>query len=186
MNIPKACKIELACSKDASREAIAHPYLDQTEPDKPVIVATSGSVLAVIVPENAKGETAGHIPVDAIKRARKAAKGSVLLFADDKGVVADGATFARAPHKFPNWRAIMPKGDKHTLRLGLDVRKLWDLAQAMGTEGLELRLIPGDPSKNPVMVTPLTTGNHSNPGVPPANPDAYGLIMPIALEQKQP
>lgn len=183
MIIPKPCKIELACSKDVSRGAIASPYLDQTEPTKPVVVATSGTVLAVIVPQFANGETPGYIPVDAIKRARKANGNNLVLQSKPDGVEADGATFKRPDYTFPNWRQIMPDGSKHTLRLGIDVRRLWELAQAMGTEGLELRMIPDDPSNNPIMVKPLTTGTYNNPGVKPADPDAYGLIMPIRLAQ---
>jgi hypothetical protein len=77
--------------------------------------------------------------------------------------------------EFPKWRQVLPDPCRSLkVIIALDIVMLKNLADAMGTTGLVLEIADAD---QPVMVRPTETGDYGNLNRP-ANPDAYGVIMP--------
>lgn len=69
MKIHKLAQIEKACTTDATRAALLHPYIDTTKPETPVIVATNSRIMAVVPVTEA--DRSGYVPASALKAARK-------------------------------------------------------------------------------------------------------------------
>jgi len=191
MKIPAQCLIEKACSTDLNRPVLLHPYLDTTHSQGPVIVACNGAILAVVPVEEAKAAVGGPVPAEALRTARRvkgASHAGALLFTSDETVlVATKESFARfyrptypAGAKFPDWEAVVPPKDRHiTVKVGLNIKQLWDLCQAMGCEAATLEI---SGSTDPVVVRPLKVDNcvtEALKAAPPACPGAFGVISTV-------
>lgn len=185
MKIHKDIKIELAASKDSDRHAIGEPFLD-IKHAKGTVVATDGRILAMIPVEIETGDDPGYIPADTLKAARKLALRSEIAFftAGPQIKLPNGDAVSRIGNNkpgdgYPNWRAVIPDGSEHTQVIAIDAKRLWLLAQAMGTQCVKLR-IKDDVS--PLLVEPQAAGRHSD-AAKPVHMDARGVIMPVKLSE---
>ena len=115
--------------------------------EKGKLIATDGKRMAIVTAEAEEGDTSGFVSPEALKEYRRQAKKSaVSLLVNGKQIVGpfslDRPTQEQVGN-FPNWQAVLPtKNDKVTLKIGLNAKLLWELAQALGSEGvvtLELR-----------------------------------------------
>ena len=186
MKIHKSCRVELAASKDKSRVAIAEPYLDIKD-GKAVMVSTDGKILAIVPVAVDPVDTGGYVSAESLKEARRCTKRSDEALLEVNGVtkLPNGATIPREGASsgcaFPNWRMVVPeKPETPAIEIGLDVLRLWQLAQAMGTQCLRITVAAPD---KPMLVYPLGAGRYSDAALP-VNMDAMGVIMPVALEEK--
>jgi DNA polymerase III sliding clamp (beta) subunit (PCNA family) len=179
MKIHAKIKIEAACEDEkGTRDVLKNPYLEvHRDGERANLVATNGKILAVIPVEPEPGDTSGHVPVDALKTARKGAKGDVSIGCNGAVTLPGGVTMLRPDEgEYPEWRQVLPDQNRELkIRIGLNISLLKDLADAMGTEGLILEIADAD---QPVTVRPTGTGDYGNSNRP-ANPDAYGVIMPM-------
>ena len=174
MKLPKNCLVEKVASQDSTRPAIGAPYLDIDEKRTAHIIATNGAALVKIPVEIDGEDCAGYLPAVALKEARKLAKkfDSVDLVCNGSAKLLNGATYPRGEGQFPNWRQVMPKEEGKTV-LALDARLLYELAQALGTEGVVLTF---DADSH------ITVRATATKGVQPASFEARGVIMPIRIK----
>ena len=177
MKIHKDCKIEMATSKDASRHVITEPYLDMTK--SPVMVATNGAIMAVVPIETDIEDKTGFVTAEALKAERKAKLG---MLCNGELKVVNGPSFPRPElGQYPNGRVALPAKDREVkFKVGLNVKLLWELCQAIGCETAQLEFAD---NVEAVLVKPTSVGErHSmHPSKPAANPDSYGVIMPTRL-----
>ena len=174
MKILKDCKIELAASQDASRAAIGSAYLEIKD-GKGTLIATDGRILAYLPVETTPEDLPGYIDTPALQAARK----TRLLEIDCKAdtlAVATGPSFPRQTEfTFPNWRQVVPTEAQQpaAMTIGIDAKRLWLLAQAMGAQCVRLAIAAPD---KPVLVYP-----NNLDGKRCATDDARGVLMPIRL-----
>jgi hypothetical protein len=172
MKLPKNCLVEKVASQDATRAAITLPYLDIDAERTAHIISTNGAAMVKLPVEITPEDVAGYVPTAALKEGRKLAKraDSVDLVCNGSAKLLNGATYPRESREtFPNWRQVWPK-EEGKITLALDAALLYELAQAMGTEGVVLTFNPGEP----ILVRATATK-----GVHPASREARGVIMPI-------
>ena len=159
-------KIELICSTDTTRENLCSPYLDLSDPLKPYLVATDGHrlvALALAAGELNDGlhnkdepqqwtDISGHIPLEALKAARKLKSWIDASRADVVRVIG-GATYPRpsADLRFPDWRQVCPSPDRPEIHYGIRAKYLKDVADALGATELPLYFSAED-SADPVRV----------------------------------
>ena len=110
-------QVELCAAKGDIRYYLNHPFLDLSDEKRPMLVATNGHVLAAAPVAIHGNVSQGPIPLEAIKRARAAAKKRKtpevqLVFIGDMCGTPD-ALFKRPPFDFtyPDWRKIIPKSN---------------------------------------------------------------------------
>ena len=179
MKINKNCKIELACSTDKQRAAICNPYLEIDDKGARMI-ATNGQILAIVPVDPQEGDKAGLVPVDAIKDARKAKPASLpeaTLACNGNVKLLDGRQYPRPDFAFPNYRAVLPAENRPAkFTVGIDAKLLWELAQAMGTQGVTLEF---ENELSAIKVRPSAAGQHGS--IKPADYEARGVIMPIRI-----
>jgi len=105
----------------------------------------------------------------------------VILEANGVVTMLNGATMPREGlarnEKFPNWRQVMPSADGYNFTVALDAKLLWELAQAMGTQGVLLNLQTADANK-PILVGPHKCGTFGD-AVGFACEGAKGVLMPV-------
>lgn len=174
MKLPKDCLLEKICSKDATRTTLAAPYLDIDADRFANVISTNGAAMAKVPVAIDPLDVAGYVPVAALKEARKLAKrdNEATLALNGTAQTSNGATFPRESNAtFPNWRQVWPKAEGKT-EVAFDARLLYDLAQAMGTEGVILTFDAGAP----IAVRPTSTK-----GCTPASLGARGVIMPVRI-----
>lgn len=164
----KRHRIEKVCA-DEKRPTIAQPWLDV---DNNVLVATDSYALAVVPVDIALTDTAGPIPLLALEAARK--KSGKDYIAD---IVCDGTVDvpdARAKYDrpaidqddgpgFPDWQTIITRAGAPRVTIGINARILLNLAQALGSEQIELSVYEQD----------------ERISVKPIGRDGNGIIMPI-------
>jgi len=166
-------RIELACSKDRNRLAISEPYFDGKR-----ILATTGTILAVIPVEYAEGETPdteGYIPIKAIehsKKTKKTLKGNINLTDGEVKITSDETKYKRHDlGKYPSIDNIIPAESKDDVTIKFNPQLLLNLALAIGSEGcVSLTFNPKSELK-PIKVTPKSSEMK--------NPGAFGIIMPM-------
>lgn len=188
MKIHKNIKIELACSKDATRRAISEPYLSIAGSEAN-LVATDGKIMAMIPVELSERDAEGFVSGACLAVARKALPrgGEVAeITVNGQAVTSTGISMPRAGNagdsQFPNWRQVVPSDDATPLvTIGVDAKLLWQLAQAMGCQSVAIAI--KDPC-SPFVVTPTPVGRHSD-AAQPVCMGARGLIMPVALPEKE-
>lgn len=180
MRLHKKVLIQKAC-QGGDREAACYPNLVMKP--TPCVVATNGTICAVVPCETEKGDKAGLIPVDALVAAQKAAsrdeKDTAHLVVGKRVEVPAADQSHGHPDvtpNFPNWKPAVPgRARKNQQRLVVDVGQLGKLAKALGAEWLELLFVPVEDGQRqkPVRVNPI--GICVDPG-------AYGSIMPISAD----
>jgi hypothetical protein len=188
MKTHKSCRIELAASKDKARVAIAEPYLDIKD-GKAVLVATDGKILAIVPVSTDTADTAGYVGANVLKEARRCSRRTddVFLEVNSAARLPNGATLPRAGasenQNYPNWRAVVPeKYETPAIEVGIDAWRLWQLAQAMGTQCVRISVQSND---KPMLVYPLSGGRYSDAAAP-VNMEASGVIMPVTLGKDTP
>ena len=81
---------------------------------------------------------------------------------------------------FPNWKQVLPgevSDSAYTVEIAFDAKLLWELAQAMGTQGVRLVARAGNDGAIKVFPIKSSVGN-----VTCANIDAKGLLMPVRVK----
>jgi hypothetical protein len=140
-----------------------------------VAVATNGRIMAKVPVGLDDDEPGGLIPANVWKEIVKSSTtiaciddGEVKLV-NKTGVVSYGLD---TESQFPNWRPVIEKDSagKAKARFGLNAKLLYQLAQALGTEELEVELVANG---NTLRVKPL----HHRDGV-------EGLITTMRLKDK--
>ena len=172
MKIDKKCKIELACSDNATRLPLMNPYLDGSQ-----LIATDGRKMAVLNIEREGTDKNGYIPGELIKQNRATVrKGNSGSIEAKNGSATTNTktglvTQERNPdhNRFPNYNQVLPDNCIPVARITLDPRKLWELAQALGAteKGDSIDLViqeKGSESFQPVIMV----SDHG-----------FGLLMPI-------
>ena len=172
-------KIELACAKKDARKYLEVPYIDASDPENPVMVASTGTILAVAPVTLDDDDVGGYLPHDAIKAARKTIMAPVVKANGTVSVPVTGASYPRpfpdepqAP-RYPDYRRVMPDAGSHTVTLGIDAELLMTLAKAISANG----------KFKPYMVAlkfaPNADGIVDGPiSVSAKGSDAVGVIMP--------
>lgn len=175
MKIHKDCKIEKAASKDVSRLVITEPYLDV---ENKAMVATNGAIIAVVPVVLSESDKSGHITDENLQAIRKTRNYSAECSED--WIETDNSKMVRSNlGNFPQWKNVIPPLDRETkFSVGLNVKLLWELCQAIGCETARLEF---KDNLEGVLVFPTTIRSTSHPSKPAAHPDAYGVIMPTRL-----
>ena len=189
MKIPKACKIELACSTDVTRKALWHPYYDALAGR---LLATDGRIMAVIPVQSTedKPDDSGAITLDALTAGRKlVCKGMpVEIHANGALTLANGASFPRPVDEgFPVAgsnsviKSSAPSEGDRVIRLTLDFERLKRLVGALGTPGIVLEIVipPADAVDANCIASAVFVRPSSVSGDHPAEPGAFGIIMPM-------
>lgn len=176
-------KIENAITVDESRPVLSDVWFDA---GKGRLVAADGFILAVVPVETEDSDMGGHIPLEAVKEARRN-KGRAYLEAGEDYVTVpfnDDNRWTRPPWPFPDYDQIVPVPDEEHVRITLDARRLMQLAEALCEEehrakrkgavnhdawGITLTFKPDGVS--PVLVHPLHEPNKPR--------GRYGVIMPM-------
>lgn len=161
-------RIEKVCA-DEKRPTIAQPWLDV---DNNVLVATDSYALAVVPVDISLTDTAGPIPILALEAARKKSKDHIADIACDGTVdVPDARAKYDRPsvdgddgHGFPDWQTIVARDGTPRVTIGVNARILLNLAQALGTEQVELAVYE----------------QNERISVRPIGRDGQGIIMPIS------
>jgi DNA polymerase III sliding clamp (beta) subunit (PCNA family) len=186
MQISKFNKIDKCVSKDETRYVLKNPYLicDRDamplppEKDKAQLVATDGKKMVILHVDsthldkscNKVENTSGMIPVDAIKTAQRDKVATGVLGANGNVTLPSGQTFTRDEYTFPNVKVVFNASrDETKVRIGLNAKFLYDMAQALGSDELVLEIT--DPSQ----------GIHVAPNNPKGN-DGRGILMPVRCQ----
>jgi hypothetical protein len=144
-------KLEAVCSKDKTRPALTEPYLrvDPKDKGRGVVAATNSYALVALPVEFDDDEqpTDGFLPLTALKAKTQVGP---RVRGDEVLIVDDGTVHKRPDYgQFPNWEQLMPDHeDLSDFKIGFSAKLLWELAQAMGTDGvvLEFNTAPGTPA----------------------------------------
>lgn len=181
MKLHKNIRIESIASSDRSRCAIGEPYLDITD-GKGTLVSTNGNAMAIVPVALAPEDVAGYVSADALRAARKQSKRTdeaSLALGGSVATLADGSTMPRAGVAtgctFPSWRQVVPR-ETPAVTVALNAKLLWELAQAMGTQGVKLCIASPD---QPVVVLPAAAGCRGE--IHCACDETRGVIMPIRV-----
>lgn len=184
MKFEASYEIERIISKDLTRPSVICANLEvdrkpghEASEKKGRLAAMNGHALAVI-PVEVDGDTAGAVPAEAIKLARKAAGKhgqAILACGKEVSLAIPGGTqtFRRDTTPFPNFAQLIPvrnRGDKDTFTVAFDAKLLLELAKAIGTEKVILAFSTRDADHDPILVRPLAP-----------NAEAFGVLMPCGL-----
>lgn len=165
MKLPKSCKIELVTHKDPARAAIGEPYLQG-----PNLIATNGNAIVVIPVERSPEDTDGYVTRQALQAARRvgASRSDAEIRANGALTLLDGTQFVRPTEfKFVDYKQAIPQdaATSHPLTIALNVKKLWEMAQAMGCEHVRIRI---KDNVTPFVIEPL--------GIPSSPKGALGVL----------
>ena len=161
-----------AAGNNDVRYYLNQPYLDT---DESVMVATTGTVLAVCPVELDEGDTSGPVTTESIKAAIKASPGSRIdktanIKANGSLVLDNGATYPRPEDvNYPDYKRIIPDKDKAEMVISLDAKLLKDLADAINTPGSSVVTLH---------IQDNTTAYYVDSD---AKSDCYGVIMPCRV-----
>lgn len=178
MKVPNT-KFEKCADPKGGRPNLREPWLDV---DKERLVATNGHVMVVIPVEVDENDVTGHVPMDAVKAARKVTKHDPELYMEAKHANAYGGRYPRGDlGKYPDVDQIiepLPKGEGEA-DIVLDAKMLYDLAQALmtckTTESARVRLYFKRDEKGDVDKTSAIRVEPMGPNVAAG---AFGVIMP--------
>jgi DNA polymerase III sliding clamp (beta) subunit (PCNA family) len=182
MKIHKKIAIEKAVSKDKTRSAICEPYLDVSDKNNPVMVATNGWIMSVVPVEVQDDDESGYVSKEALAAARKSAvmDECEIRLNGKAEIPSSGMVMGReglaGESRYPNWRQVMPdydEKDKGFTVIALNAKMLLDLALSMGHEWVKLVI---KDSNSPIGVSPSPTDRSYVPT------NAKGVIMPIYLK----
>ena len=149
MRIPATARIEDCTSTDTTREQIAHPHLDLSDPKEPRLWATNGHVLVGIKPEVEDGDAAGYVPRESIKLARLRDKSrhtrgtpTQIALKKDSAEFAVGGARAQMPRQngltFPDVRQVLKSyvvGENGAVRVTFNPELLAAVVRAVGKIG---------------------------------------------------
>jgi hypothetical protein len=167
MKIDTKYKLEKAVSTDTTRPTLQNIHVTRRH-----AFVTNGHILAIVPVSSDPDDTPGWLTPDAMKLGRKLGRhtGDVTIHLDGKQVLADGTELPRPdegnpPKLFPILRPAIQEKKKFVI--GLNVKELKDLCDALGAEKVELSF--HHPEKA-VLVRPID-----------AIPGELGIIMPVRL-----
>lgn len=177
-------KIEVIPPQDGERLTLMDVWYDEANR---CLVAADGFMLAVVPVEADDCDVGGHVPLEAVKEARKK-KGRAYLLADEDFITLpfgdDGQRWTRPVWSFPDYRQIVPTPDEEYVRVTFDARRLMQLAEALCQQenranrkgavnhdawGVTLTFKPDGVS--PVLVHPQTDHGKVK--------GRYGVLMPM-------
>lgn len=129
MKVPNT-KIENVCAnKYDARAYLRVPYLDV---ERKRLVSTNGHALAIVEVELDDGDTAGHVPIEALKAVRKD-KSAVSIYLDGAAKV-NGTTFPREDlGKYPEYSAVLPERPEREPDITFNAELLFNLSRAICT-----------------------------------------------------
>lgn len=172
MKIQTKFKPELIVSRDETRYAITEAYLT-SENGKSVLVCTDGRRLVILPVERSDGEPDGHVGKEALKLAKskrpdKRASFVNVELSEKTHKLENGWVIPREDHgMFPAWEKACP--EFVTARcVCLNARFLWEIAQAMGCDCVNLELSGSE--LDPIRIQP----NGSNSG-------ERAILMPLRM-----
>ena len=169
-------RLDLAVSKDGVHPAENHIFINNE-----TAVACDNHILAIVPVQMEEGDSAGLIPVDALKAARKGLKkdatkatinaNGIVSVVDAKTKAV--STWTRPNETYPPYKAIIPdyKPEEIACQIAIDAELLARLAGALGNDRVILT-IPKDALSNPRAILVKTTDSDNT---------AHGLIMPVRL-----
>ncbi len=166
MRIDKKYKIEKVVSKDPTRENLQNIHVSKRH-----AFATDGRILAAVPVRTDGDDTVGWMTPDALKIARKGSTGDdVDIELNGCQKLQDGTMLLRpTDHRFPSLMHILMQAHRdRKMRVGLNVRYLRDLADAIGSDEIVLELGKADEA---ILVRSLAKGN-----------SALGLVMPVRIK----
>ena len=183
MILSKEYRPERLCGADPTRSVLADPWLDLTDPAKPVLVSTNGYALIAIKVEATDGDCAGPVPIAAIAASRKTfPKGFVGLTAETATVA--GVAYPRWPSgdvkdrpTFPNWRnSAVPDAKRGEVQIAVDLALFAEMHKAAGApEWVKLCFDPADIQHGPIRVVPAEYTDV-----------AIALVMPCGADEPLP
>lgn len=177
MKLPEKLKPQFCCSKDATRYILQYACYKEG-----MVLATNGRTMVAALTEkddwNEDSSDKALIPVAALKVATKRrtssnfyVQGVVSPQSNDIIKVRDSLEETRLiktseeVDKFPNVGAVTPSDLVGLTTIALNAKMLWELAQALGTEGVCLHFKEGRGDAIMVQATNFK--------------DRIGLIMPM-------
>jgi DNA polymerase III sliding clamp (beta) subunit (PCNA family) len=167
MQIDKKYKLEKCVSEDPSRANLQNVFISGRH-----AYATNGHILAVVPVTSEKGDTPGWLTPDALKLARKEAKGSdtITISLNGQLILPGGMSLPRPngeekPPRF--FRVLRQALSNRKIRIGLNASYLKELSEAIGSEEVVLEIDRPDSS---ILVRPI----RNSEGV-------LGILMPVRL-----
>ena len=170
--IPKNSKLEKVIAPDSHEQVLRHPFL-RIEADGTGTVLASDKFSAVIIPvELGEGDTQGQLHIEAVKASRKL--GELVRCEPGYCVVPGGVAYPRDEKytDFPPVDQLKASESDITQEVSINAKTLLNLAQAMGTEVVKLKL-RADTSSMPVEVEPHPSQPHIE--------GAWGFLMPYRI-----
>lgn len=172
MKFPKGSKVERLVSKNPVERVLLEPWLDA---DRAVVLASSGQNAVVIPVELDQGDTSGPIPLVGIKAIR--GTGASMKCGVDYCVLPDGTAVPRATNhsRYPPVDQLCCVADEF-VEINLNAKLLLELAQAMGTDVVKIRVARTDGGVDPA--APLVVTPH--PSEPHVD-GAMGALLPYRV-----
>ena len=173
MKIKKECKIELIASRDETRHVLCNPYLQGSK-----LIATDGQRLVAIPVELEEGDSDGPIDCSAFKLSRKtssreefskiSANGSLKVHTKDGEITMPRKNLDG--YSFPQWQKVLPNPDRGGIKIGLNAKFLYEIAQALGGDRVVIEILDAN---SPIIVK----GSHEN-----YIEGAIGVLMPVRIK----
>lgn len=198
MHIPNTPFTKIA-SEDPSRFILTHVQFDV---ENKVAVVTDGMRIVVLPVTPEEGDVTGIVPAEAVEEAQRLHKkkgrhlrNDPIALSNGNIKLENGATFERPAGEYPNWKQVVPrlamleskleKTDEDRVAIeseanqmggtSLNARLLYEMAQAMGTDHVTIRLPKhsenGVDNLSPILVTPGSGGVKG----------AFGVLMPMRM-----
>jgi hypothetical protein len=172
MKLNKNCKIELVASKESTRLALINPYLQGSN-----LIATDGRKLVAIPVELEDGDSDGPVDCSAFKLARKTVSGEKFSKISANGCLKvqtkDGEITMQRSFKettFPAWEKVLPDPDRGGIKIGLNAKFLYEMAQALGGDCVVIEILD---ATSPIVVK----GSNEN-----YIEGSIGVLMPVRIK----
>lgn len=127
---------ELVCDPEATRFALAHPYLDLSDPDNPVLVGTNGRTLIAVPVSETTEDQSGLVHTEAIRLAREPERTRrqhiALKVSATETAIPEFCSFKAPQGKFPKWRDCNVEDGREEVSIGLNLKMLYELVKASG------------------------------------------------------
>lgn len=182
MRLYQKCKIEKVCSKDKHREVLQNPFLEldpkkrltqESGGDGGELVATNGRFLVAIPVSVSEEDTAGVVPVGAILAARKTEDNELVCAEDRVESLEAGVSYSRTDISFPALTEIVPQPDAEANTIRLNAKFLYELAQGLGSDEIELKVSKTNSERAPIVVHTLNELD-----------SAIGILMPVIKDNQ--
>jgi len=177
MKIDKKYKIESASSTNASRYILNSVRIEKTG-EQAQAIATDGRIMAIVPVQLEDGDKEEAIvSPKAFATARKSCGKLVdaRIELNGNAKVTNGIedqSFGYIEGNYPNWKQVLPKDYKKSLKVSLDAKLLLNLWKAIGGEAA---------SSNRINLEIDTQSDH-NPIKVTTEGDGLGIIMRIRTE----